>query len=368
MPPSCLPLCISGHRKQSMLPSSLSAELDDPFQGMALTSSLDPVLDNQQIGGSTEVAGFKRTPARQAAARRAGGTQRAAAAGQENSLLDVPLHRQSSLTVRPPLVERSSNIQFCSGLSSKTANKLDLRGTTPAATTINLNASRRLERRLAFERTLPYNALEPAVPAAEYQHAATTDKIPSPEAMFVPPVKTFAQVTKNNPDYASPSNCAADVKPGYSCLYPATDAEAVALSNTGFSLWSNSRLPPAYIPTGPLPRPIQHHAPPSVTSQGAEGPNKDATESFPTEALTDPETFACWCHVQSSQHKEPIPVNSGVVRSLIEQQVQSAQPYRAPWYRHQPRSLPPKPRPSDRQTVSEHQVWPVVLQCLSTLD
>ncbi|KAK9834229.1 hypothetical protein WJX84_012307 [Apatococcus fuscideae] len=248
-----------------MLPSSLSAELDDPFQGMALTSSLDPVLDNQQIGGSTEVAGFKRTPARQAAARRAGGTQRAAAAGQENSLLDVPLHRQSSLTVRPPLVERSSNIQFCSGLSSKTANKLDLRGTTPAATTINLNASRRLERRLAFERTLPYNALEPAVPAAEYQHAATTDKIPSPEAMFVPPVKTFAQVTKNNPDYASPSNCAADVKPGYSCLYPATDAEAVALSNTGFSLWSNSRLPPAYIPTGPLPRPIQHHAPPSVT-------------------------------------------------------------------------------------------------------
>lgn len=282
-----------------MLPASLQAELQAGMDPAALTS-LDPVLDGQQ--NLDRIPSFKRTPARIR-------PDTPPAGDEENFAPWRPRHSSSSSSgPRPPLVERSANIQF----------------------TDKFKVTKKPERRLAFE---------------TYVSAGNSQASSAAQACTAIP-KTFAQATMNTHDYGSLSK-----KPTFAAnsdnLASSTEADAVAcaLANTDFSLWSSSRLPPAYPSTGALPLPIKHHAPPS--QDGASNGSVNAGD-----ASLDADALACWCHVQSSQNRDPAPIDTGVVRSLIEQQVQSGTPFLAPWYRHQPRSLPPKARlPARNQSV-----------------
>ena len=273
-----------------MLPASLQAELEatSGLESSALTS-LDPVVDNQQT--LDRLPSFKRTPART-------GRPCGLRTGDEENVASLWKPRQlSSAGPRPPLLERSANIQFAD--KAKPLQKS--------------------ERRLAF-----------GTPLSSGSSAS--------QANSNAPHKTFAQATKNTTGYNTLSKKAA-LAAKFDHLPSSAEADeiALALANTDFSLWSNSRLPPAYPSTGAVPVPIKHHAPPSQDGTGV------STDSVNTDdASLDADTLACWCHVQSSQHRDPAPIDTGVVRSLIEQQVQSGTPFLAPWYRHQPRSLPSK--------------------------
>ena len=282
-----------------MLPASLQAELQAGMDPAALTS-LDPVVDSQQ--NLDRLTNFKRTPARI--------RPDTPPAGDEENFASLwrPRHSSSSSSgPRPPLVERSANIQF----------------------TDKFKPTKKPERRLAFETH---------VSAANLQASSAAQ-------VCTATPKTFAQATMNTNGYENLSKKATFAAKSDNVASSAeADAIACALANTDFSLWSSSRLPPAYPSTGALPLPIKHHAPPSQDGI--------SNGSVNTDASLDANTLACWCHVQSSQNQDPAPIDTGMVRSLIEQQVQSGTPFLAPWYRHQPRSLPPKGRlPAKNQYV-----------------
>ncbi|KAK9822542.1 hypothetical protein WJX74_002944 [Apatococcus lobatus] len=255
-----------------MLPASLRAELEATSGMDTALTSLDPVVDSQQ--SFDRLPSFKRTPAR--TGKGLGGPP----AGNEENATSLwrPRHSFSSAGPRPPLAERSANIQF--------SDKFKL--------------FKKPERRLTFE--TPVVADSTGFSGGEANNAA--------------PRKTFAQATKNTTSFESLRKKA--VLPAkFDHLPSSAEAAQVAhaLANTDFSLWSSSRLPVIYPSTGAVPMPIKHHAPPS---QDGTGVSSDSVNT--DDATLDADTLACWCHVQSSQHRDPAPIDTGVVRSLIEQQ------------------------------------------------
>ncbi len=332
-----------------MLPSSLEKELGYST-GKRVLNSLDPVVENQRLSSSSYLPSFKRTPARNDAAQKTTARQEAAPGGQENNGYDT--YRRASLPVarppsRTPLTERSNNLVFCSKPASKLLSSAQ--DPVPAAPVSTLNNTRRLERRLAFEELKPAVVCQAASGTSFHQNAQEYN----PDHVNLS--KSFAQVTKMHADPAFLSNHAAPARLLHPGLDVGTDTEAIAaaLLNTDFSLWSNSRLTPTNSGTGPMPLPIAHHAPPS---QNGISFYEETDAELPEDTLADPEAFATFCHVQSSRHCQPASVQPGIVKSLIEQQVQSGQPYRAPWYRHRPRNLSGRSSPAQHQSEAQYQV------------